>query len=121
MLYREIIAVCSQIHTKYINTLCGQNVEFLSVKLVLDIVTTGTNVLTSCKQKSLKHNLPPDVTLLYHMLQCGITLGRDLRLALHSSSALTVVHQLVSWCTTVLQFYTSLVLPLRGAPQDRRR
>ena len=28
MLYREIIAVCSQIHTKYTNTLCGQNVEF---------------------------------------------------------------------------------------------
>jgi len=27
MLYWEIIAVCSQIHTKYINTLCGQNVE----------------------------------------------------------------------------------------------
>ena len=30
MLYREIIAVCSEIHTKHINTLCGQNVEFLS-------------------------------------------------------------------------------------------
>jgi len=28
MLYREIIAVCSQIHIKHINTLCGQNVEF---------------------------------------------------------------------------------------------
>jgi len=27
MLYREIIAVCSEIHTKHINTLCGQNVE----------------------------------------------------------------------------------------------
>jgi len=27
MLYSEIIAVCSQIHTKHINTLCGQNVE----------------------------------------------------------------------------------------------
>ena len=27
MLYREIIAVCSQIHTKHINTLRGQNVE----------------------------------------------------------------------------------------------
>jgi hypothetical protein len=26
MLYSEIIAVCSQIHTKHINTLCGQNV-----------------------------------------------------------------------------------------------
>ena len=28
MLYRDIIAVCSQIPIKYINTLCGQNVEF---------------------------------------------------------------------------------------------
>ena len=27
MLYREIIAVCSQIQTKHVNTLCGQNVE----------------------------------------------------------------------------------------------
>jgi len=27
MLYKEIIAVCSQIHTKHINALCGQNVE----------------------------------------------------------------------------------------------
>ena len=33
MLYREIIAVCSQIHTKYINTLCGQKVELVNVKL----------------------------------------------------------------------------------------
>jgi len=32
MLYREIIAVCSQIHTKHINTLCEQNKEFLNVK-----------------------------------------------------------------------------------------
>ena len=27
MLYREIIAVCSEIHTKHINTLCGQEAE----------------------------------------------------------------------------------------------
>jgi len=27
MLYSEIIVVYSQIHTKHINTLCGQNVE----------------------------------------------------------------------------------------------
>ena len=32
MLYREVIAVCSQIHTKHINTLCGYNVELLNVK-----------------------------------------------------------------------------------------
>ena len=40
MLYREIIAVCSEIHTKHINTLCGQNVEFVNVKLVVHIVAT---------------------------------------------------------------------------------
>ena len=40
MLYREIMAVCSEIHTKHINTLCGQNVELLNVKLLVHIVTT---------------------------------------------------------------------------------
>jgi hypothetical protein len=33
MLYREIISVYSEIHKKQINTLCRQNVEFVSVKL----------------------------------------------------------------------------------------
>ena len=32
MLYKEIIAVCSQIHTKHTNTLCGQNAELLNAK-----------------------------------------------------------------------------------------
>jgi hypothetical protein len=32
MLYREIMAVCFEIHTKHINTVCGQNVELLTVK-----------------------------------------------------------------------------------------
>jgi len=41
MLYIEIIAVCSQIHTKHINRLCGQNVELLNVKLAVHIVTNG--------------------------------------------------------------------------------
>ena len=41
MLYREIIAVCFQIHTKHINTQCGQNVELLNVNLAVHIVTTG--------------------------------------------------------------------------------
>jgi len=39
MLYREIMAVCSEIHTKHINTVCGQNVEVLNVKMVVHIVT----------------------------------------------------------------------------------
>jgi len=41
MLYREIIAACSQIHTTHKNILCEQNVEFFNVKLVVYIVTTG--------------------------------------------------------------------------------
>ena len=41
MLYSETIAVCSQIHTKHINTLCVQNVKLLNVKLAVHIVTTG--------------------------------------------------------------------------------
>jgi hypothetical protein len=45
MLYREVIAVYSQINTKHINTLCGQNVEFVNVKLMVHIVTTGAQCL----------------------------------------------------------------------------
>ena len=41
MLYREINAVCFQIHTKHINTLFGQNVEFVNVKVAVHTVTTG--------------------------------------------------------------------------------
>jgi hypothetical protein len=32
MLYSEIIAVCSQIHTKHINTLYGGNADILDAK-----------------------------------------------------------------------------------------
>jgi len=35
MLYRKIITVCSEIHTKHINTLWGHNVELLNVKLAV--------------------------------------------------------------------------------------
>jgi hypothetical protein len=33
MLHWQIIAVCSEIRKKHIITLCGQNVEFLNVKI----------------------------------------------------------------------------------------
>ena len=35
------MAIGSEIHTKHINTLCGQNVDLLYVKLAVHIVTTG--------------------------------------------------------------------------------
>ena len=46
MLYSEIIAVCSQIHTKHINTLCGQNVGLLNVKLALHKIRSGSMPIT---------------------------------------------------------------------------
>jgi hypothetical protein len=41
MLYREIMAICSQNHSKYKKSLCGLNVEFVNAKLVVYIVTNG--------------------------------------------------------------------------------
>ena len=61
MLHSEIIAVCSQIHTKHTNTLCGQNVELLNVKLSVRIVTTGHHKASIIK--------------LYCLLKIGRTFG----------------------------------------------
>jgi len=52
MLYRKIIAVCSQILTKHTNTLCGQNVELLNVKLVVYIVTNILQMVKSPLKKT---------------------------------------------------------------------
>ena len=41
MLNKETIAVCSQIKTKPINTLNGQNIEMLSDNLKVHLVSTG--------------------------------------------------------------------------------
>jgi hypothetical protein len=40
MLYREIFALWSEIHTKYINLLCGRKVELLNVKMAVNKATT---------------------------------------------------------------------------------
>jgi len=48
MLYSEITAVCSQLHTKHINTLCRQNVQLLNVKLLVHLVTTGGTFSDHC-------------------------------------------------------------------------
>jgi len=41
MLYREVIPVCFEIHTKHKNKISGQKVELLNFKLVVHLVTTG--------------------------------------------------------------------------------
>jgi len=40
------MAVCSQIHTKHIYTLCGQNVALWMLNLVVYTVTTGVSMVT---------------------------------------------------------------------------
>jgi len=69
MLYREIMAVCSQIHTKHINTVCGQNVELLNVKLVVHIVTTG--LLAKCYIRNALRKVP----LTWYRLTLIVFLG----------------------------------------------
>ena len=60
MLYSEIIAVCSQIHTKHTRTitLCGQNVELVHVKLVVRILTTGLAGLYNYRKCKRLRNEP---------------------------------------------------------------
>jgi hypothetical protein len=58
MLYSEIIAVCSQIHTKHRNTLCGQNVP-RSKHSVSVIITSQlmlySEIIAVCSQIHTKH------------------------------------------------------------------
>jgi hypothetical protein len=58
MLFNEIIAVCSQIHTKHTNTLCWKNVPLS--KLSFSVIKTSQLMLYSeivavCSQIHTKH------------------------------------------------------------------
>ena len=56
MLYREIIAVCFQIHAKHINTLCGQNGELLKVELMIHrpiVTSTLQKVITAISARRI--------------------------------------------------------------------
>ena len=67
MLYRDIIAVCSQIHTEHINTLCGQNVDlYIKIQCVprskhsVSVIKTSQltlygEIIALCSQIHTKH------------------------------------------------------------------
>jgi hypothetical protein len=40
LLFREMVTVYSEIHTKSINTFCGQDIEIINVKASLRIATS---------------------------------------------------------------------------------
>jgi hypothetical protein len=56
MLHRGIIAVCSEIHTKHKNILCGLKLEYLNVKAggvySYHLASTSQIILTHFNQKS---------------------------------------------------------------------
>jgi hypothetical protein len=70
MLYREIIAVCSEIHTKHINTLCGQNVELLDVKRGYNRVTKRcrTRIKTAAFRMSVPQSFVKDTIYCVHLV-----------------------------------------------------
>jgi hypothetical protein len=60
MLYREIIAACSEIHTKHINTLCGQNVELHVETHSVSVIKTSQlmlfrEIIAVCSEIHTKH------------------------------------------------------------------
>ena len=80
MLYREIIAVCSQIHTKHINTLCGRNVElYIKIQSVprskhtVSVIKTSQlilyrEIIAVCSQirtKTHKYTVWAERTIIY--------------------------------------------------------
>jgi len=75
MLYSEIIALCSQIHTKHINTLCGQNVECRTYRAVNTLrlgyktsqLMLYSEIIAVCSQINTKHIN----TLCGQNIECG--------------------------------------------------
>ena len=57
MLYSEIIAVCSQTHTKHINTLCGQNVQLLNVKSLLYVAKNWSELQQHKQDQKKSENI----------------------------------------------------------------
>ena len=81
MLYVEIVAVCSEIHTKHINILCGPNIELLSAKpggtysnqWTVGMLTSiplpqGKDQLVFCEHVNERLLL---ILLIYFLLQLG--------------------------------------------------
>jgi len=111
MLYMEIIAVCYEIHTKHINTLCGQNVELLNVKL------GGTySDHWAVKGWPIFKNLTEQCLLLWccHITQGHYSLWLYKHLYRHSRTALPATQR---WTQSLAQYSLHIFL---FAPQLRK-
>ena len=96
MVRRKIMAVCYQIHTKHINTVCGQNVELLNDTLVVRIVTTG--LYSFIIQISRTCGDPKLITsfLRHAILRNKLTYGKIFCFSCISRSTATQLHSHIS-------------------------
>ena len=72
------MAVCSEIHTKHINTLCGRNVEFFKLNFVVQEVTTGLKKFvkrntTNCDVYSMQQQTFISLNALANLIQDNAT------------------------------------------------
>jgi hypothetical protein len=119
MLYSKIIAVCSQIHTKHTNTLCGQNVEFLCVKnLAAHEVTPGLqkgSTLSQCSDvmwewwRGWKRGRYKQYN--EDILQVILLWSRN---QIHGTNAASSTHGALEFCLRHAKYITRNILDLMG-------
>jgi len=111
MLYREIVAVFSELHTERINTLCGQNVELLNVK---PGSTYSNNRAVKCGP--VFKNLTEQCLLLWccHITQGHYSMWLYKHSYRHSRTALPVAQR---WTQSLAQYSLHIFL---FAPQLRK-
>jgi predicted exporter len=108
MLYGEVIVVCSQVHTKHISTLCGQNGELVDVKSVVNEVTIWI-------ARFIRHVSVASVRKLaaYNVLHdCWIRFGRILSVVCCSVFIVLVIVHCYCYCALFLSLFCSLLLLL---------
>jgi hypothetical protein len=107
MLCREIMAVCSEIHTEHTNTLCGQNVEMLNVKLVVHIVTTGLSLQVSPPKPCLDLS-PPHYSQIPHLNILDLINGTIFCDEYSTPTSLWIfLHSSVTWSLLVPNIFVS--------------
>jgi hypothetical protein len=75
MLYRETIAVCAEIHTKHINTLCGQNIFKVTTGLYVvqcalcsaDVIAVHSLLFLQCKFNVQGRYVPVTSLYVFHI------------------------------------------------------
>jgi hypothetical protein len=106
MLYREIIAVCSEIHTKHIIQLCGKNVELWNVKL-------GGTYSNHQAWKGSNALLKEDMDKFYPLQPSNRRTVRNTSIAINAYTRISrTAFSILDLCVSFLSFYCPFPLVL---------